>query len=288
MKTWFITGATGGLATSVMRKLLENGDRVAATTRHAGALADLKAQYGDQLWESTMNLKDEQDVLLVVDQAFAELGTIDVLLNNAGYGLYGTVEGISAKQTEDVFAVNLFGSLNTARAFLPHFRKQGHGQIVQIASMAGQYSTQAMGMYSASKWAVEAAFEAMAQEVASFNIQTTIVEPGGIRTNFVGGNGAFGEDIKAYEGTQVDQITRQIKGDIPGVDVADLIKMIAGDPDKMAQQIIERVEAGHGPLRMTLGSDAYNKIHAALAERLEALEAQKDLAYKTDAADYQG
>lgn len=288
MKTWFITGATGGLATSVMRKLLQNGDRVAATTRHEGALADLKAQYGDQLWESTMNLKDEQDVMLVVDKAFAELGTIDVLLNNAGYGLYGPVESIDAQQTADVFAVNLFGSLSTARAFMPHFRQQGHGQIVQIASMAGQYSTPAMGMYSASKWAVEAAFEAMAAEVKSFNVQTTIVEPGGIRTNFVGGNGAFGEDIAAYEGTPAGQITHQIKGDVPGVDMAAYVKMIAGDPDKMAQKIIERVAAGDGPLRMTLGSDAYNKIHDALASRLEALENQKDVAYQTDADDYQG
>lgn len=187
---------------------------------------------------------------------------------------------------EDVFAVNLFGSLSTARSFMPHFREQGHGHIVQISSMAGEYSTQAMGMYSSSKWAVEAAFEALATEVAPFNVQTTIVEPGGIRTNFVGG-GVFGADLPAYQGTVVDQITHQIKGDVPGIDVDAYIKMIAGDPQKMADQIIKRVDEGKGALRMTLGSDSYNKIHEALSNRLTALENQKDIAYSTDADDYQ-
>ncbi|MHA3066228.1 SDR family oxidoreductase [Lacticaseibacillus saniviri] len=288
MKTWFITGATGGLATSVVRELLERGDRVAATTRREGTLSDLKQKYGDQLWATTMKLKDDQAVHTVVDRAFAALGTIDVLLNNAAYGLYGAVESISAQQVADVFAVNLFGSLSTARAFLPHFREQGHGQIVQISSMAGEYSTPAMGMYSASKWAVEAAFEALAAEVAPFNVQTTIVEPGGIRTNFVGGNGAFGAEMTAYQNTPVDQIMLQMKGEVPGMDVADYVKMIAGDPAKMAHQIIARVEDGHGALRMTLGSDAYQKIHEALAGRLSALEAQKEIAYSTDADEYQG
>ncbi|WP_268913571.1 SDR family NAD(P)-dependent oxidoreductase [Lentilactobacillus sp. SPB1-3] len=288
MKTWFVTGATGGLATSVIKKLLKRGDRVAATTHREGALADLKSQYGNQLWETTMDLKSDQDIHKVVDKAFTELGTIDVLLNNAAYGLYGAVEGISAKQVEDVFEVNLFGSLSTVRAFMPHFREQGHGHIVQISSMAGEYSTQAMGMYSSSKWAVEAAFEALASEVEPFNVQTTIVEPGGIRTNFVGGNGVFGADLPAYNGMVVDQITHQMKGDVPGIDVNAYIKMIAGDPRKMADQIIRRVDEGKGALRMALGSDAYKKIHDSLSNRLTALEAQKDIAYSTDADDYQG
>lgn len=98
MKTWFITGATGGLATSVVSKLLKRGDRVAATTHREGALSGLKSQYGDQLWETTMDLKSDQDIKEVVNKAFNELGTIDVLLNNAAYGLYGAVEGISAEQ----------------------------------------------------------------------------------------------------------------------------------------------------------------------------------------------
>lgn len=288
MKTWFITGATGGLATSVVRELLQRGDRVAATTHREGALSDLKAQYGDQLWEATMNLKDDQAVQQVVAQAFADLGTIDVLMNNAAYGLYGAVESISAKQATDVFAVNLFGSLSTARAFMPYFRQQEHGQIVQISSMAGAYATQAMGLYSASKWAVEAAFEAMAAEVAPFNVQITLVEPGGIRTRFVSGNGAFGADMPAYHNTPVDQITHYIKGDLPEADSNNYLKMIAGDPRKMAHQIINRVEVGGGALRMTLGSDAYKKIHTALSDRLRALDDQKDLAESTDAADYQG
>lgn len=175
MKTWFITGASGGLATSVIKQLLKRGDRVAATTRKLGALDDLKATYSDQLWETTLDLSDSNAVNSAVDLAVKYFGTVDVLLNNAAYGLYGAVEEFSDEQIQNIFQINLFGSLYTARAFLPYFRKQGHGQIVQISSMAGQYSTPAMGMYSASKWAVEAAFEALAQEVAEFNVQTTLL-----------------------------------------------------------------------------------------------------------------
>lgn len=286
MKTWFITGATGGLATAIISELLERGDRVAATTRKKDALATLKEKYGTQLWVTALDLTNPQAVSDAVDQTFQTFGTVDVLLNNAAYGLYGTVEGISAKQTADVFNVNVFGSLNTARMFLPHFRKQGSGQIIQIASMAGQYSTPVMGMYSASKWAVEAAFEALAAEVAPFNIQTTIVEPGGIRTNFVGGNGVFGEDPIDYQGTEVEKIVRLMKGDVPGMDLATYEKYIAGDPEKMAHQIINRVDVGKGPLRLTLGSDAYQKIKASLEARLTALTEQKAVAYSTDADDY--
>ncbi|WDF82121.1 SDR family NAD(P)-dependent oxidoreductase [Lacticaseibacillus pabuli] len=286
MKTWFITGATGGLASLVVRDLLKRGDRVAATTHRAGALADLKTAYGDQLWEATMNLQDPDDVQQVVARAFKDLGTIDVLLNNAAYGIYGPVESISAQQTTDVFAVNLFGSLNTARAFLPYFRKQGRGQIVQISSMAGEYTSPAMGIYSASKYAVEAAFEAMALEVAPFNVHVTVVEPGGIRTGF-GVKGAFGADMPAYQGSAAGNLTAYIKGAVPGTDAEAMLKQIAGDPQKMADAIVRRVDEGDGPLRMTLGSDAYAQIHASLAARLAALEKQKDLAFATDADDYE-
>ncbi|KRK47828.1 Short chain oxidoreductase [Secundilactobacillus kimchicus JCM 15530] len=286
MKTWFITGATGGLATAIISQLLERGDRVAATTRKKDALAALESEYGAQLWVTALDLTNPQAVNGAVNQAFQIFGTVDVLLNNAAYGLYGTVEGISTKQTGEVFSVNVFGSLNTARTFLPHFREQGGGQIIQIASMAGQYSAPVTGMYSASKWAVEAAFEALATEVEPFNIQTTIVEPGGIRTNFVGGNGVFGEDPIAYQDTKVEKMVRLMKGDVPGMDLATYEKYIAGDPEKMAHQIISRVDVGKGPLRLTLGSDAYQKIKASLEARLAALTEQKTVAYSTDADDY--
>lgn len=285
MQTWFITGASGGLATHITRRLLERGDRVAATIRRPGVLDELQAQYGSQLWQANLDLTDPQQINEVVARAFAELGTIDVLLNNAAYALYGAVEEASDAQLERQFVTNVFGSLRTTRAFLPFFRKQGSGHIVQISSMAGHYSTPAMGLYSSSKWAVEGAFEALAQEVAPFNIKTTIVEPGGIRTNFVTGNGVFGESLDVYRDTEVGKTTSMMKGEVPGMDVEMMKRMVVGDPDKMAQQIIRRVDQGDGPLRMALGSDAYQKIRASLLEKLAALDEQKEIAYATDADD---
>ncbi|GEP20197.1 hypothetical protein IV88_GL001289 [Pediococcus argentinicus] len=146
--------------------------------------------------------------------------------------------------------------------------------------MAGQYSTPALGMYSASKWAVEAAFEALAQKVAEFNVQTTIVEPGGIRTNFAGGHGVFSKPMSVYNDTDAGKITALISGRVPAP--AGMENSILGDPDKMAEQIIKRVEQGQGPLRLALGSDSYNKMHEGLEKRLIALEDQKGRAGITD------
>ncbi|MDH6364800.1 NAD(P)-dependent dehydrogenase (short-subunit alcohol dehydrogenase family) [Enterococcus sp. PF1-24] len=285
MKTWFITGASGGLATCIIQQLLERGDRVAATIRRPGVLDDLQAQYGAQLWQANLDLTNPQQISEVVTQAFNELGTIDVLVNNAAYALYGGVEEASDEQIEQQFITNVFGSLRTARTFLPFFREQDGGQIVQISSMAGHYSTPAMGLYSSTKRAVEGAFEALAQEVAPFNIKTIIVQPGGIRTNFVAGNGVFGEPLAAYQDTETSKVVSMMKGEVPGMDANLLKKMVIGDPDKMAHQIIKRVDLGDGPLRLALNSDAYQKIRASLVEKLAALDAQKEVAYATDADD---
>lgn len=285
MQTWFITGASGGLASRITQKLLERGDRVAATVRKEGVLDDLQKQYGSQLWQAQLDLTNTQQIGKTVERAFKELGTIDVVLNNAAYGLYGAVEEVSDDQIEQLFTTNVFGSLRVARAALPFLRKQGRGQIIQISSMAGQYSVPAMGLYSSSKWAVEAAFEALAKEVEPFGIKTTIVEPGGIRTDFAAGKAVFGNQIEAYQNTEAGKTISMMKGNVPNLDIEKLKKMVVGDPDKMAEQIVRRADQGEGPLRMALGSDAYQKIRASLLEKLEALDAQKELAYSTDADD---
>lgn len=285
MQTWFITGASGGLASRITQKLLERGDRVAATVRKEGVLDDLQKQYGSQLWQAQLDLTNAQQIGKTVERAFKELGTIDVILNNAAYGLYGAVEEVSDDQIEQLFTTNVFGSLRVARAALPFLRKQGRGQIIQISSMAGQYSVPAMGLYSSSKWAVEAAFEALAKEVEPFGIKTTIVEPGGIRTDFAAGKAVFGNQTDAYQNTEAGKTISMMKGNIPNLDIEKLKKMVVGDPDKMAEQIVRRADQGEGPLRMALGSDAYQKIRASLLEKLEALDAQKELACSTDADD---
>ncbi|MEK4115661.1 MULTISPECIES: SDR family oxidoreductase [unclassified Paenibacillus] len=285
MQTWFITGASGGLGSCITRRLLDRGDRVAATVRKPGVLDDLQAQYGSGLWQANLDLTNSQQIAEVVERAFLELGTIDVFVNNAAYGLYGAVEEASDRQIEHQFMTNVLGSLRVARAILPFFRKQGGGHMVQISSMAGHYSIPGMGLYCSSKWAVEGAFEALAKEVAPFNIKTTMVEPGGIRTNFITSNAVFGERMDEYRDTEAGQFVSLMKGELPGIDMSMFNQMVVGDPDKMAQQIIRRVDQGEGPIRMALGSDAYEQIRAALLDRLAALEAQKELAYSTDSDD---
>lgn len=283
MKTWFITGAAGGLAIQLVHHLLERGDRVAATIRKPGVLNELQAQYGSRLWQANLDLTNAAQIKEVAERAIGELGTIDVVVNNAAYGLYGAIEEASDDQLEHQFQTNVFGSLRVARAFLPHLRNRGVGHIVQIASKAGHYATPGMGVYCASKWAVEGAFEALAQEIAPFGIKTTIVDPGGIRTGFAVNNGRFGGRMDVYRDQASGKLISMMKGEVPGIDLSMLEKLVVGDPDKMARAILQLVDQGEGPLRVPFGSDAYNDIRAALVKRLDELEAQKDLAYSTDA-----
>lgn len=282
MKTWFLTGANGGLAYSMLEILLERGDRVAATVRKPQALDELQEKYGSNLWRVNLDLTDSHPIKQVVSQAIEALGAIDILVNNAGYGLFGAVEEVSDEQIEHVFQTNFFGSLRVARAFMPYFRSQGKGHIVQISSEVGHLSNPGQGLYSASKWAVEGAFETLAKEAAPFNIKLTLVEPGGIRTGFFANNGAFGQELDAYN----DQPARDFKRLYQNIQsTKESLNMIVGDPQKMAKVIIQRVDEGNGPLRMALGSDAYEDIKTALTSRLAELEAQKELAYSTDADD---
>jgi short-subunit dehydrogenase len=281
MKTWFITGANGGLAYSMLEMLLERGDRVAATVRKPQSLDELQKRYGSSLWRANLDLTDSHAIKQVVRQAIENFETIDVLVNNAGYGLFGAVEEASDDQMEHLFQTNFFGSLRVARAFMPYFRAQGKGHIVQISSEVGFLSNPGQGLYSASKWAVEGIFETLSKEAAPFNIKVTLVEPGGIRTGFFANHGVFGQELEAYN----DHPARNFKRIYQSIHAKEIVDrdLIPGDPQKMAKIIIQRVDAGIGQLRLVLGSDAYQDIKTALTLRLAELEKQKELAYSTDA-----
>jgi NAD(P)-dependent dehydrogenase (short-subunit alcohol dehydrogenase family) len=283
MKTWFITGANGGLAYSMLEILLERGDHVAATVRKPQTLDKLQKKYGSSLWRTNLDLTELHSVKQVVNKAIEDLGSIDILVNNAGYGLFGAIEEVSDEQMEHLFQTNFFGSLRVARAFMPYFRSQGKGHIVQISSMVGHLSNPGQGLYSASKWAVEGAFETLAKEAAPFNIKVTLVEPGGIRTGFFANNGVFGQELAIYN----DQPARNFKRFYQSIHAKDdeSSDMNLGDPQKMAKVIIQRVDEGNGSLRLALGSDAYEEIKATLTSRLTELESQKELAYSTDFKD---
>ncbi len=183
-QTWLITGVSSGFGRHMTEQLLADGARVAGTVRDPDSVADLKAAYGDQLWSAALDVTDFPAVRRVVDEAFAELGRIDVVVNNAGYGLFGAAEELSDEQVQHQIDTNMTGSIQVVRAALPHLRAQGGGRIVQLSTYGGQATHPGASLYHASKWGIEGFMESLAKEVAGFGIGVTIVEPGGARTGF--------------------------------------------------------------------------------------------------------
>ena len=272
MKTWFITGTSAGFGRLLTEKLLARGEQVAATLRKPDALADLKAQYGAQLWVAALDVTDTAAVRRVVDQAFADLGRIDVVVNNAAYALFGAGEEATDDQIRQQLDTNLTGSIQVIRAVLPHLRAQGGGRILQLSSEGGQIAYPNFGYYHATKWGIEGFVEAVAQEVAPFGIEFTLVEPGPARTNF-GGGLVHATPLPAYEATPAGDVRRGVSGGSFAV---------TGDPVKMVDAMLHSAELSPAPRRLTLGREAYAKIRAALVARLAELDAQQAIAFSTE------
>ena len=274
-KSWFITGTSSGFGRAMTEKLLARGDRVAATLRKSGALDDLKAQYGDRLWIAALDVTDGNAVRAVVDRAFAEVGRIDVVVSNAGYGLFGTGEEVSDAQIRHQIDTNLIGSIALIRAALPHLRAQGGGRIVQVSSEGGQIAYPSFGLYHATKWGIEGFIEAVAQEVAPFGIGFTIAEPGPSKTDF--GKGLVrAREMQVYDATPAGELRRA---------VAAGAFVLTGDAGKMAQAMIDSAEVSPAPRRLVMGASSYAAIRAALVQRIAELDAQKQVAFSTDSDD---
>ncbi|WP_215397157.1 SDR family oxidoreductase [Rheinheimera oceanensis] len=271
-KTWFITGTSTGLGRLMTEKLLARGDRVAATLRKAGSLDDLKAQYGDLLWVAQLDLTEVHQIREVVDAAFVEFGRIDIIVSNAGYGLFGAAEELNDAQISRQIATNLTGSIQLIRAALPHLREQGGGRIVQVSSEGGQISYPNFSLYHATKWGIEGFIEAVAQEVTGFGIDFMIAEPGPTRTNFAAALDCA-QPSEIYADTSSGELRRLISSG--GF-------TIRGDAANTVDVLIEAADLNTPPLRLVLGSTAYENIRAALINRLETLETQRDLALLAD------
>jgi NAD(P)-dependent dehydrogenase (short-subunit alcohol dehydrogenase family) len=271
-KTWFITGTSSGFGRLLTEKLLERGDRVAATLRKAGALNDLEASHGDRLWTTSMDLTDTASIRRSIDEAFAAFGHIDVIVNNAGYGLFGTAEEVTDAQIRHVLDTNLIGSIQVIRAAIPKLRAQGGGRVVQVSSEGGQIAYPNFSLYHASKWGIEGFVESVLQEVASFGIDFLIVEPGPSKTDF--GKGLVSpEPMAIYDDTPAGELRRGI---------ASGAFALRGNPEKMVDTMIATIDAAVMPRRLTLGGDAYAHIEAGLSARLDELRAQREVAYATD------
>ncbi|MFG1992297.1 SDR family oxidoreductase [Actinoplanes sp. NPDC048988] len=277
MKTWFITGVNSGFGRQMTEQLLARGERVAGTIRKAGSVDDLKDKYGERFWVANLDVTDLPGVRATVDRAFAELGRIDVIVNNAGYGLFGAAEELTDEQVIGQINTNLLGSIAVVRAALPHLRAQGGGRVIQISTYGGQATNPGASLYHAGKWGIEGFIEGTARDVAPFGIEMTIVEPGGARTEFRFDSLQLATPLEAYDNTPA----AMVRG------AKDRSRPPLGDPAKMAARIIESAGQSPAPLRLVLGSDAYKFVTSALRERLAQIEPQEALAASTDWTDEQ-
>lgn len=268
VRHWFVTGASGGLGRRLTEHALQRGDRVTATVRRPAALEDLRETYGDRLNVEILDVTRPADVDRVVSRTLRS-GPVDIVVNNAGYAVVGAAEEMTVEQIRDQIEVLLLAPMLITRAFLKPMREQGGGRIIQISSMGGQIGIPTHSSYHAGKWGLEGFTESVSREVCDFNIHLTLVEPGATRTGFASAL-HYTAETTPYRDNAVGQTRRYLQ-------TAD-DSVFTGDPAKLAAAIYDTTRHPNPPLRLALGSDTYNTIHAALTARLTALETQKDLA----------
>ncbi|PLR53703.1 SDR family oxidoreductase [Chimaeribacter arupi] len=272
MKTWLITGASSGLGRLMCENLLARGDRVVASVRREAALEDMRVQYGDNLQVVVLDISKTATIRPLVEAAFAQAGHIDVVVSNAAYGLFGAAEELDDRQIERQIATNLTGSIQLIRAVIPFMRQQGGGRIVQVSSEGGQIAYPGFSVYHATKWGIEGFVEAVRQEVAAFGIDFLLVEPGPTATQF-GAGLDIADALPVYRETAAGKLRAALmSGEFA----------IKGDAQKCVTAIITAADAAGPPLRLPLGSTAYDNIDAALQMRLDALHALKAVAYGAD------
>lgn len=260
-KVWFVTGSSRGLGRAFVEAALSRGDKVAATARKS--LTELSEKYGDAVLPLVLDVTDREAVFDAVEQAHAYFGRLDVIVNNAGYGLSGAVEELSERQLRDQLDTNLFGPVWVVQAALPFLRDQGSGHILQISSVAGLVGLGLGGAYCASKWALEGLSEVLAQEVAGFGVKVTIVEPGGYATNGVNGGDA------AVPKPFYDEQRAALLSYVASVDL--------DDPAAAGQAILELADSPNPPLRVFFGQGR-ELVEQAYADRLKTWADGKELA----------
>lgn len=276
MRTWFITGASRGFGALIAEQALRAGDAVIATARKP---QDITSRMGDHpnLLAVRLDVTSEEEVHQAVAEGIKRFGQIDVIVNNAGFGVLGAVEETSAKETERLFATNVFGVLNVTRAVLPHLRRQRSGHIINISSVGGYQSFIGWGVYCSTKFAVEGISEALHQELAPLGIRVTVVEPGFFRTDFLDEQSLI---KTALELSDYDETVGKMRQFAEGANHAQ-----PGDPLKFAEAMLTLVNAPNPPQRLAMGSDTV----AIVGEKNRLVEAEllewKELSISTDFKD---
>ncbi|OZE22514.1 short-chain dehydrogenase/reductase [Rhodococcus sp. 05-2255-1e] len=241
-KTWFITGTSKGFGREWAIAALDRGDRVAATARNTDTLKDLVEQYGDAILPIELDVNDRAADFAAVQQAYDKFGSLDIVINNAGYGQFGMIEELSEEDARAQIETNVFGALWVTQAALPFMREQGSGHILQVSSIGGISAFPNVGAYHASKWALEGFSQALAQEVEDFGIHVTLIEPGGFSTDWSGPSAKKSTDIAAY-----DPIREK------AAELRSARQATPGDPVATRSALLKVVDAEKPPLRVFFG-----------------------------------
>ena len=273
-KVWFVTGASKGLGLTLVKKLLSKGYNVAATSRNLSDLSKAVGEFENFL-PLSVDLMNEESVENSITQTISKFGQLDVVVNNAGYGMIGALEELSDKEARENFDVNVFGSLNVIRKALPQMRKQQSGHIFNISSIGGfSGNFPGFGIYCATKFAVAGFTESLAAEVKSLGIKATVVEPGYFRTEFLtsGSLAVPANPINVYKEVRDSQAAHQ----------NDINNQQPGDPAKGAEVMIAAAESENAPLHLFLGPDAYHVANIKIANVQKDMEDWKALATATN------
>jgi len=247
-KRWFITGTSKGFGRIWAEAALERGDRVAATARDTSTLDDLVAAYGDRVLPLALDVTDRAAAFAAVARAREHFGGLDVVVNNAGYGLFGTIEEVSERQARKQIETNVFGALWVTQAAIPFLRAQGSGHILQVSSIGGISAFPNLGLYNASKWALEGFSQALAAELSPFGVAVTLIEPTAYGTDWAGPSAVHADPLPAYEPLREARRARP---------------MVSGDPQATVEAILAVVDSADPPLRLFLGKAP---IHIATAD----------------------
>jgi NAD(P)-dependent dehydrogenase (short-subunit alcohol dehydrogenase family) len=259
-KVWFITGTSKGFGRVWAEAALERGDRVAATARNPDTLTELVERHGDNVLPVALDVTDKAAVDAAVVQAHDHFGALDVVVNNAGYGHFGTIEEATEEEARAQIETNVFGALWVTKAALPIMREQRSGHIVQVSSIGGVNAFPTLGLYHASKWALEGFSQSLAAEVAAFGIHVTIVEPGGFATDWAGPSAVHSEPLAAYDDLRESR-ARQRRSFEPG------------DPQATGAAILKVVDADEPPLRIFFGKAGLEMTREEYARRIATWEA---------------
>lgn len=260
-KVWFITGTSRGFGREWAIAALQRGDKVAATARDTASLTDLVATYGDAILPIRLDVTDREADFAAVKQAHEHFGRLDVVVNNAGYGQFGFIEELSERDARDQIETNVFGALWVTQAALPYLREQRSGHIIQVSSIGGIVAFPNVGIYHASKWALEGFSQALAQEIAPFGVHVTLIEPAGYDTDWSGSSSRRAEPLPAYADLHAANYeVRKTRWAAPG------------DPKASAAALLKVVDAEQPPLRVFFGEAPLGLAKADYDDRLRTWE----------------